>query len=174
MFLEPHALRDQNTVKATWKEAHPCHHGFVDFCMANIHGHIDDKLELIVMTAFGHLDNAEAKAFRLSIVTLSALLEMELTMVPTELHDGWLGIISGAIWAFKGLPKAIAGIDNTTTEQYKDDDNLHEDNHSGGNNTGKAKHALQQQSGDEVVGRVSVTVTTIAYEHARGSNTLPT
>ena len=121
------------------------------------------KLELIVATAFGHLDKAETKAFELvnlevlinavlynpgaalaliaahrpggariffdrwfvavnaerglprvhdktlSIVALSALLEMEPAAVPAELRDGWLGIVAGAIQVFKGWPKAVAG-----------------------------------------------------------------
>ena len=121
------------------------------------------KLEIIVATAFGHLDKAETKAFELanlevlinavlynpgaalaliaahrpggariffdrwfvavnaerglprvhdktlSIVALSALLEMEPAAVPAELRDGWLGIVAGAIQVFKGLPKAVAG-----------------------------------------------------------------
>jgi hypothetical protein len=45
----------------------------------------------------------------LSIVALSALLEMDPTVVPAELRDGWPGIVGGAIHVFKGLPKAIAG-----------------------------------------------------------------
>jgi hypothetical protein len=45
----------------------------------------------------------------LSIVALSALLEMEPAAVPAELVDGWLGIVAGAIQVFKGLPKAVAG-----------------------------------------------------------------
>ena len=124
---------------------------------------IVQKLELIVATAFGHLDKAETKAFELanlevlinavlynpgaalaliaaqrpggarvffdrwfvavnaerglprvhdktlSIVALSALLEMEPAAVPAELRDGWPGIVGGAIRVFKGLPKAVAG-----------------------------------------------------------------
>ena len=151
--------------------------------LLNLRGHIDDvsalsfarpaffltcrantqKLELIVATAFGHLDKAETKAFELanlevlinavlynpgaalaliaaqrpggarvffdrwfvavnaerglprvhdktlSIVALSALLEMDPAAVPAELRDGWPGIVGGAIHVFKGLPKAIAG-----------------------------------------------------------------
>ena len=45
----------------------------------------------------------------LSIVALSALLEMKAGAVPAELREGWPGIVGGAIRVFKGLPKAIAG-----------------------------------------------------------------
>lgn len=45
----------------------------------------------------------------LSIVALSALLEMEPAAVPADLRDGWPGIVGGAIQVFKGLPKAVAG-----------------------------------------------------------------
>jgi hypothetical protein len=45
----------------------------------------------------------------LSIVALSALLEMDAVAVPAELRDGWPGIVGGAIRVFKGLPKAVAG-----------------------------------------------------------------
>jgi hypothetical protein len=45
----------------------------------------------------------------LSIVALSALLEMKPGAVPAELREGWPGIVGGAIRVFKGLPKAIAG-----------------------------------------------------------------
>jgi importin-7 len=119
-------------------------------------------LELIVATAFNHLDKAETKAFELanlevlinavlynpgaalalmdaqrphgaraffdrwfqavdaerglprvhdktlSIVALSALLEMGPAAVPAGLRDGWPGIVGGAIRVFQGLPKAIA------------------------------------------------------------------
>jgi hypothetical protein len=45
----------------------------------------------------------------LSIVALSALLEVDVAAVPAELRDGWPGIVGGAIRVFKGLPKAVAG-----------------------------------------------------------------
>ncbi|KAH9999685.1 armadillo-type protein [Russula compacta] len=127
--------------------------------LLNLRGHIDDQLEVIVATAFNHLDKTETKAFELanlevlinavlynpgaalalmnphgarvffdrwfaavnaerglprvhdktlSIVALSALLEMKAGTVPAELRDGWVGIVGGAIRVFKGLPKAIA------------------------------------------------------------------
>jgi importin-7 len=44
----------------------------------------------------------------LSIVALSALLEMEPTAVPAGLRDGWLSIVGGVIRVFQGLPKAVA------------------------------------------------------------------
>ncbi|KAI9443408.1 ARM repeat-containing protein [Lactarius indigo] len=147
--------------------------------LLNLRGHIDDKLELIVATAFGHLDKAETKAFELanlevlintvlynpgaalaliaaqrpggarvffdrwfvavnadrglprvhdktlSIVALSALLEMEPIAVPAELRDGWPGIVGGAIRVFKGLPKAIAArkaLQESLQEDEEDDD----------------------------------------------------
>jgi hypothetical protein len=46
---------------------------------------------------------------KLSIVALSALLEMKASAVPAELREGWPGIVGGAIKVFKGLPKAVAG-----------------------------------------------------------------
>ncbi|KAI0286170.1 armadillo-type protein [Russula brevipes] len=130
--------------------------------LLHLRGHIDDQLELIVATAFNHLDKAETKAFELanlevlinavlynpgaalvlmdsrhprgarlffdrwfaavtaerglprvhdktlSIVALSALLEIKPGAVPVELRDGWPAIVGGAIRVFKGLPKAVA------------------------------------------------------------------
>lgn len=147
--------------------------------LLNLRGHIDDKLDLIVATAFGHLDKAETKAFELanlevlinaalynpgaalaqiaaqrsgaarlffdrwfvavnaerglprvhdkilSIVALSALLEMEPAAVPAELRDGWLGIVAGAIQVFKGLPKAVAArkaLQDSLHEDEEDED----------------------------------------------------
>jgi hypothetical protein len=130
--------------------------------LLNLRGHIDDQLQHIIATAFGHLDKTETKAFelanlevlinavlynpgaalalmdaqhphgaqvffghwfavvdkehglprvhdkKLSIVALSALLEMKAGAVPAELREGWPGIVGGAIKVFKGLPKAVA------------------------------------------------------------------
>ncbi|KAH9028652.1 ARM repeat-containing protein [Lactarius hengduanensis] len=147
--------------------------------LLNLRGHIDDKLELIVATAFGHIDKAETKAFELanlevlintvlynpgaalaliaaqrpggarvffdrwfvavnadrglprvhdktlSIVALSALLEMEPVAVPAELRDGWPGIVGGAIRVFKGLPKAVAArkaLQDSLQEDEEDED----------------------------------------------------
>jgi hypothetical protein len=45
----------------------------------------------------------------LSIVAMSALLEIKVGAVPAELREGWPGIVGGAIKVFKGLPKAVAG-----------------------------------------------------------------
>ena len=45
----------------------------------------------------------------LSIVAMSALLEMKAGAVPAELREGWPGIVGGVIKVFKGLPKAVAG-----------------------------------------------------------------
>ena len=45
----------------------------------------------------------------LSIVAMSALLEMKAGTVPAELREGWPGILGGVIKVFKGLPKAVAG-----------------------------------------------------------------
>ncbi|KAH9168755.1 ARM repeat-containing protein [Lactarius sanguifluus] len=41
--------------------------------LLNLRGHIDDKLELIVATAFGHIDKAETKAFELANLEAPAL-----------------------------------------------------------------------------------------------------
>jgi len=45
----------------------------------------------------------------LSIVAMSALLEMKTSAVPAKLREGWPGIVGEAIKVFKGLPKAVAG-----------------------------------------------------------------
>ena len=45
----------------------------------------------------------------LSIVAMSALLEMKAGAVPAELREGWPGIVGAAIKVFRGLPKAVAG-----------------------------------------------------------------
>lgn len=46
---------------------------------------------------------------KLSIITLTALMEMEPGMVPEPLREGWPGIVAGALKLFKALPKAVAG-----------------------------------------------------------------
>jgi len=61
----------------------------------------------------------------LSIVALSALLEMEPAVVPAELRDGWPGIVGGAIRVFKGLPKAVAArkaLQDSLQEDEEDED----------------------------------------------------
>ncbi|RXW25385.1 hypothetical protein EST38_g469 [Candolleomyces aberdarensis] len=44
---------------------------------------------------------------KLSILTLSALMEVPAANVPDSLRDGWPGIVGGALRLFKDLPKAI-------------------------------------------------------------------
>ncbi|KAH9991238.1 ARM repeat-containing protein [Russula vinacea] len=148
--------------------------------LLNLRGHIDDQLQHIITTAFGHLDKTETKAFelanievlinavlynpgaalalmdaqrpqgaqmffgrwfavvdkehglprvhdkKLSIVALSALLEMKASAVPAELREGWPGIVGGAIKVFKGLPKAVAARkalqDSLHEDEGEDDD----------------------------------------------------
>lgn len=47
---------------------------------------------------------------KLSIMALSALLEMDPAQIPDPVKEGWPGIVSGALRIFKDLPKAIAGM----------------------------------------------------------------
>jgi len=63
----------------------------------------------------------------LSIVALSALLEMEPAAVPAELRDGWPGIVGGAIRVFKGLPKAIAARKTLQDALHEDEEDEDED-----------------------------------------------
>jgi len=62
----------------------------------------------------------------LSIVAMSALLEMKTGVVPAELRGGWPGIVGGAIKVFKGLPKAVAARkelqDSLQEDEGEDDD----------------------------------------------------
>lgn len=44
---------------------------------------------------------------KLSILALCALMEMDPSLVPDSLKDGWHGIVAGALKIFKDLPKAI-------------------------------------------------------------------
>lgn len=46
---------------------------------------------------------------KLSIMALSALLEMDPTIVPESVKEGWPGIVAGVLRIFKDLPRAIAG-----------------------------------------------------------------
>ena len=46
---------------------------------------------------------------RLSIIALSALMEMEESTIPGPLKEAWKVIVSGALKVFEGLPKAVAG-----------------------------------------------------------------
>lgn len=43
---------------------------------------------------------------KLSIMTMCALLEMDPTLVPAPLQDGWAGIVSAILHVFQGLPEA--------------------------------------------------------------------
>ncbi|KAE9407355.1 ARM repeat-containing protein [Gymnopus androsaceus JB14] len=63
---------------------------------------------------------------KLSIVTLTALMEMEPGMVPEPLREGWPGIVAGALRLFKDLPKAIADRKalQEAMEEDEDDDDL--------------------------------------------------
>jgi len=143
--------------------------------LLNLRGHVDDKLELIIATAFRHIEEAETKAFELanlevlinavlyspgaalalmdshhprgarvffdrwfaaanaehglprvhdktlSIVALSALLELEPAAIPATLREGWPGIVGGAIRVFKGLPKAVEARKTLQESLQRDD-----------------------------------------------------
>lgn len=45
---------------------------------------------------------------RLTIIALSALIEMEPSTIPEQLKEAWPHMVSGALKVFEGLPKAIA------------------------------------------------------------------
>jgi hypothetical protein len=45
---------------------------------------------------------------QLSILALCKLLEMEASVIPEGLRDGWPGIVGGALNIFKTLPQAVA------------------------------------------------------------------
>ena len=46
---------------------------------------------------------------RLTIIALSALMEMEQSTIPEPLSKAWPFMVSGALKVFEGLPKAVAG-----------------------------------------------------------------
>jgi len=46
---------------------------------------------------------------RLTIIALSALMEMEQSTIPELLREAWQFLVSGALKVFEGLPKAVAG-----------------------------------------------------------------
>lgn len=46
---------------------------------------------------------------RLTVIALSALMEMEQSTIPEPLKEGWKFMVSGALKVFEGLPKAVAG-----------------------------------------------------------------
>ena len=46
---------------------------------------------------------------KLTIVALSALMEMEQSTIPEPLKEAWKSMVSGALKVFEGLPKAIVG-----------------------------------------------------------------
>jgi len=46
---------------------------------------------------------------RLTVIALSALMEMEQSTIPESLKEGWKFMVSGALKVFEGLPKAVAG-----------------------------------------------------------------
>jgi importin-7 len=51
---------------------------------------------------------------KLSILAMCALLTIEPSVVPPVLQDRWTDVVKGILWAFKGLPRAIAGAFNPT------------------------------------------------------------
>ena len=46
---------------------------------------------------------------KLTIIALSALMEMEQSAIPQPLSKAWSLMVSGALKVFGGLPKAVAG-----------------------------------------------------------------
>lgn len=63
---------------------------------------------------------------RLTIVALSALMEMEQSAVPEPLKEGWKFMVSGALKVFEGLPKAVAAR-KELEETFEDDEDVEED-----------------------------------------------
>ncbi|KZT65852.1 ARM repeat-containing protein [Daedalea quercina L-15889] len=59
---------------------------------------------------------------KLSIMALSALLEMDPTQIPDSVQEGWPGIVSGALRIFQDLPKAIAARKELEEAFQADDD----------------------------------------------------
>lgn len=47
---------------------------------------------------------------RLSLLTLSALLEMDPSGIPESVKDGWPGLLGGALKLFKEYPEAVKGM----------------------------------------------------------------
>ena len=46
---------------------------------------------------------------RLSLLTLSALLEMDPSGIPESVKDGWPGLLGGALKLFREYPEAVKG-----------------------------------------------------------------
>ncbi|KAF5381241.1 hypothetical protein D9757_007902 [Collybiopsis confluens] len=62
---------------------------------------------------------------KLSIVTLTALMELEPAMIPASLREGWPGLVAGALKIFRGLPKAVAdrkALEDSLAEDEDEDD----------------------------------------------------
>ncbi|KAG6330261.1 hypothetical protein ID866_8829 [Astraeus odoratus] len=62
---------------------------------------------------------------KLSILALCKLLEVDVSLVPEVLRDGWPGIVAGALDIFKSLPQAIAkrkALEERIIEEDDDDD----------------------------------------------------
>jgi importin-7 len=66
-----------------------------------------DKWFAAIHSADSRLPRVHDK--KLSILALCALLELAPVDIPEGLHEGWPGIISGALKLFQDLPKAIEG-----------------------------------------------------------------
>ncbi len=47
---------------------------------------------------------------RLSILALSALIEMDPSGIPDSVKQGWPGILGGILKLFKEFPKAVEGL----------------------------------------------------------------
>jgi len=62
---------------------------------------------------------------KLSILVLCKLMEVDGSMVPAGLQEGWPGIVAGALAIFKGLPQAIAkrkALEQSLAESDDDED----------------------------------------------------
>jgi len=63
---------------------------------------------------------------RLTIVALSALMEMEQSTIPEPLKEAWKVMVSGALKVFENLPKAVAAR-KELEESFEDDDDFEDD-----------------------------------------------
>ncbi|KAF9222983.1 ARM repeat-containing protein [Gyrodon lividus] len=62
---------------------------------------------------------------KLSILALCKLMEVDGSMVPASLQEGWPGIVAGALTIFKSLPQAISKrkvLEQSLSESDEDDD----------------------------------------------------
>ncbi|KAJ3711727.1 armadillo-type protein [Lentinula raphanica] len=147
--------------------------------LLNLRGHIDDSLQVMIVTTFKGMENASTSSLKLallevaincvlynpsaaltlmestqhgssrvffekwfaainnekllprvhdkklSIVTLTTLMEMDPASIPEPLREGWPGIVAGALKLFKAFPKAVA--DRKALEEAMQDDDDDDD-----------------------------------------------